>query len=459
MKEKNNMMPEKVEDTKAIKKNQGAVDSKSNKAGRRCGKKCIVLNIVVGILLVLVATISVFSYFGGFSTGECADTEEFAKYAMTVQDITIPDDVRVIAFGEATHGNVEFQELKLDVFKTLVEKYDVKAFTLEGDFGGCEVVNRYIHGGDGTAKEAAASIGFAIYRTDQMAELIQWMREYNETAEESQDIRFYGFDMQRIDYNYKYLIEEAKSFGIDTAELESMWDEQNMVTKSGVYNEERMTEILRVRSELEKQNKQLAVLGIHFADILIQNINLGKVVDNAMESTALRDEYMADNIMWILEQEEQRGHTQIFVSGHNGHIEKHGTYAGTANPVTGAILYERLGDEYFAIGSDFYKARVNLPGTNDSREKHTFFSHDPLANASNEAGYDISYLDFNSVPQDSALRNEIDGYIWEGSLGEGYSPLMSVIPMSYRTWRSPSDMYDAMIYVSYAHPTDIYILE
>ena len=47
----------------------------------------------------------------------------------------------------------------------------VRAFALEGDYGGCEQVNRYIHGGEGTAQEAAAAIGFSIYRTEEMAEL------------------------------------------------------------------------------------------------------------------------------------------------------------------------------------------------------------------------------------------------------------------------------------------------
>ena len=34
-----------------------------------------------------------------------------------------------------------------------------------------------------------------------MAELISYMRQYNESALEGEDLRFYGFDMQRISYN------------------------------------------------------------------------------------------------------------------------------------------------------------------------------------------------------------------------------------------------------------------
>ena len=126
--------------------------------------------------------------FGGFGTGESLDTKELSAYAKKVEDIRIPENAKIIALGEASHGNVEFQELKLDVFKVLVEKYHVRAFALEGDYGGCEQVNRYIHGGKGTAKEAVGGIGFDIYRTKEMEELISYMRTYNETAAVGEDL-------------------------------------------------------------------------------------------------------------------------------------------------------------------------------------------------------------------------------------------------------------------------------
>lgn len=179
----------------------------------------------------LVIAVLIFTRFGGFGTGESADPKEFAAYAGAIEDITIPESARVVALGEATHGNVEFQKLKLDVFKVMVEKYHVRAFALEGDYGGCEQVNRYIHGGAGTAQEAAAAIGFAIYSTDEMAELIAYMRQYNETAAEGNDIRFYGFDMQRYAYSFQFLVEACKNLGVETADLEQLmngesWSEE-----------------------------------------------------------------------------------------------------------------------------------------------------------------------------------------------------------------------------------------
>lgn len=97
-------------------------------------------------------------------------------------------------------------------------------FALEGDFGGCEKVNRYMNGGEGTAKEALSAIGFAIYRTDETESLVEWMRDYNSTAENGEKLRFYGFDMEQYAYNYCYFLEALKNENADVSELEKIWD-------------------------------------------------------------------------------------------------------------------------------------------------------------------------------------------------------------------------------------------
>ena len=73
-----------------------------------------------GLLTVVASAMllgGIYSYFGGLGTGKCADINEFEKYAVTVEDISIPEQAKIVALGEATHGNQEFQQLKLDVFK------------------------------------------------------------------------------------------------------------------------------------------------------------------------------------------------------------------------------------------------------------------------------------------------------------------------------------------------------
>ena len=416
-------------------------------SGLRCG--------LFGVLIMIVMATGVYSYFGGFGTGDFADTEEFAKYATPVADITIPEQTQIVALGEATHGNTEFQQLKLDVFQLLVEKYGVRAFALEGDYGGCEAVNRYIHGGDGTAEDAVASIGFAIYRTKEMADLVTWMRTYNETAGQGEDLCFYGFDMQRYEYSYQYLLEAAKEAGIDITELEQIWNQDKNEYADAYTSQQRAEVIKAVKEEFVKMGENQNARTIHLADILLQNIELGKYIDDAVAGRGIRDQMMADNTMWILDQEEMRGNNCIFISGHNGHVKQFGCY-DSEYKYMGNLLADKLGDNYFVIGTDFYKSRCNLPkGKEGKRINHTFYSYDPMAKASEKCGYDVSYLDFSKIPEDSKLKSQVTGYAWLGNVGESYSPLYLILPVTYREWSSPAETYDAMIYVANAHPTEI----
>lgn len=409
---------------------------------------------VAGIILLgIVAVGSIYSHFGGFGTGPCADETEFMQYADQVDNITIPEKTRIVALGEASHGNVEFQQLKLSVFQNLVENDGVRAFALEGDYGGCEYVNRYIHGGEGTSRQAAAAIGFAIYRTDEVEDLISYMRKYNETAKDGDDLRFYGFDMQRWSYNLQYLIEACEKAGIDVTELKKLEDTEEQHSEYDVEQQSKV--ITEIKEELQKSDVKDIAQADHLADTLLQNISFGKVFNSALEGNALRDKLMAENVMWILSMEEQRGNSCIFISGHNGHIERSGNY-GTDNRVMGNILSDELGEGYFAIGTDFYKTNCNLPKNDGNRITHTFYSYDPLAKAAKKAGYDMCWLDFSKIPEDSQLKEQITDHVSMGSLGEGYSAFfMSIFPQSYRISKTPEKLYDGMIFVTDAHPIEI----
>lgn len=401
--------------------------------------------IVFGLLGVMVLVAFIFMHFGGFSTGENANPEEFAKYAQTVEDITIPENAKIIALGEATHGNVEFQQLKLDVFKQMVENYGVRAFVLEGDYGGCEQVNRYIHGGEGTAQESAEAIGFTIYRTDEMAKLISYMKQYNESAEEGEDLRFYGFDMQRISYSFQFLNEACEELGVDTTSLQKLMDGEDW---SSEYDYRiRMKIITQVKNELKV--KKDSTKAIHFADMLLQYCELQDITDT--DGSALRDRFMAENVQWILQQEQQRGKERIFVTGHNGHVAKWGSFDSM-----GKLLSNETDNGYYVIGTDFYRTCCNMPTRSSTkRTNQVFYSHNPLAKTAKMAGLDICWLDFENIPKNSELHELISQYTYMGNLGEHYSWFMRILPPSYRIFQPPAVLYDSMIFVTDANPTKI----
>ena len=136
----------------------------------------------------LFVAISLFALLSGCGRGEAID--EADQYISTIEQFDIPDDVKVIGLGEATHGNIEFQELKKDVFEVLVKNENVRVFVLEGDFGGGQQINQFILNGNGTAEEAVNTLDYSIYKTEQMIDLVQWMHDYNATVSEDRESLF-----------------------------------------------------------------------------------------------------------------------------------------------------------------------------------------------------------------------------------------------------------------------------
>lgn len=159
---------------------------------------------------------------------------ETEKYAVSVSEFAIPDGTTIVGLGEASHGNAEFQELKLTVLKKLVENYGCRAFGLELDYGEGMLLNDYIQGGEGTAEDILSQSSFMIYHTKQMAALIDWMREYNQNASEGDRLRFYGFDMQNGCPGALRLIAYCKENNIngideELSQIEALTDEENWI--------------------------------------------------------------------------------------------------------------------------------------------------------------------------------------------------------------------------------------
>jgi erythromycin esterase-like protein len=105
-------------------------------------------------------------------------------------------NIEVIGLGEATHGTKEFFELKNNMFKYLVEKQDVKLFGIEANFAACYDINKYVLTGEGNAKEALFKNGYWVWQSQEILDLIEWMKTYNTTKSNNEKVQFYGYDMQ-----------------------------------------------------------------------------------------------------------------------------------------------------------------------------------------------------------------------------------------------------------------------
>ncbi|WP_342533553.1 erythromycin esterase family protein [Lysinibacillus sp. FSL K6-0057] len=395
--------------------------------------------------------------------GEGEVVKDASQYTSEIKEINIPDEVKIIGFGEATHGNIEFQTLKKDLFETMIKNENVHVFVLEGDFGGAQQINQFIMNGAGTAEEAIKALDYGIYKTEQMVEFVQWMHDYNQTVDEQDKIYFYGNDMQRYDYSKKGLLDYYAKVHADnaqkfTTELEHVSNKTMRDLSNSQLNELDKT-IDTIINDLQsnkaiyekKSSKDDFSFAAQYAQIMKQRTQLFLNDDNYMN---LRDQYLAENLQWIVEYEATQGHNKVLMSAHNGHIEK--TSASMAGYQSmGQYLNEHFKDQYFAIGTDFVKNTFQAQNGSGERKEYTIEHHNALVDAFSDIDSNIFYVDFEAAKQSKELANILSKKQRMGNIGDDFRPWYKLTQMLYTIKMTPEEAYDGLIVVQEATPTKI----
>ena len=104
--------------------------------------------------------------------------------------------VKVVGMGEATHGTSEFFAMKHRMFRYLVEEQGFTVFGLEASMPDCMAMDDYVLNGKGDPKAAVSSQGFWTWTTQEVLDLIKWMRSYNIDPKHKKKLRVVGYDMQ-----------------------------------------------------------------------------------------------------------------------------------------------------------------------------------------------------------------------------------------------------------------------
>ena len=419
------------------------------------------LKILGKIVLTLTAflIVCILFYFGKLKFEELQAHREIKAVQAEMKPLSaeyIPENISILSIGEAAHGCKEMQELKLSVFKEMVEKRGFTAFALEADYGECAEINRYIQGGEGSAEEMVQKFAFPIYHTKEMAELISWMREWNESAPEEKKIRFYGFDMQDPEGSYDFLKDYSLSHKLTTEEefsknLDCIKGENfslNATNAEGVIAFlDSLKEKVEKSSEEENKDKQ---------DFLMELNTVRQAAETWLskeDSSVLRDRDMEENVKKILEIEQKIGSGKLVISAHDGHIQKE-------NPIynsMGVLLTKDFGEAYYAIGTDVWKVIDNIKVLGEAkRTVQSFVSIDPLAAQARFAKGKQYALYFSSITDEkSKVYQLIHTPMKMLQLGEGYSFVMRFFPNSYRVKSAPVQRYDGMIYLYEGKPIEI----
>ncbi|MES2515895.1 MAG: erythromycin esterase family protein [Bacteroidota bacterium] len=307
-------------------------------------------------------------------------------------------DKTLIGLGEGTHGTREFYLYKARLIKYLILHQNLKLVLFESNMSGLDLYNQY-------------SL-FSIYRTQEIFDLISWIKTYNQKRPEPEKVRIAGIDMH---YTYFVINEMLKSRYFLTIlnpeqkrllmGLNKLWEKGDpklskkekqpyLNLAHSIYSAIHTNGITDSNSIYQQQ--------VRLFEQSILFLNLGDIAGNE-----IRDKFMAENVTWNLNR--LAPHQKAVVWAHNGHITKD-RWRGYA--AMGTYLKKTYKNNYYAIALAFGEGYARLwdPKGNTSFHKALL---PPLEN-NNSMEYvfkQVRYPNFFLDMKETALNPVIKSYI------------------------------------------------
>ncbi len=103
-------------------------------------------------------------------------------------------DKRIVALGEATHGTREFFLMKHRLLRFLVREMGFRLFAIEAGVASSRAINDYVLHGTGSGRQALMGLEYWTWKTEEVLNLIEWMRTYNADPATTHKVQFLGID-------------------------------------------------------------------------------------------------------------------------------------------------------------------------------------------------------------------------------------------------------------------------
>jgi erythromycin esterase len=327
----------------------------------------------------------------------------------------------LVGLGEGTHGTREFFQMKHRIVRFLVEQMGFTVFAIEASSPESDDMNRYVLNGEGDPVTLLSHLYFWTWNTQEVLDMLRWMRAWNATAPENRRVRFAGFDMQspgasmdsvssflrRVDSaRSTFLFERYRCLGAyrNHGPVLGQSGPDFYATKDSA-TRAACSRGLREVYELIAQQAGYRAAEPDAYESVLHHARLVQQFESMLAQIAvyghgkIRDEAMAENIGWI--RDHVPAGAKVALWAHNDHVR-------AAPPRMGSFLRQRYADDYVSLGFLFGTGRFNaLSSTN----VFTAYRTDMVPQNSMEAfflqtDFDVALLDARQIPRGApaALR-------------------------------------------------------
>ena len=348
-------------------------------------------------------------------------------------------DARIVSLGEGTHGTREFFQMKHRLLEFLVEEMGFTHFSIEANMPEAYRLNDYVLTGKGNPRELLKGMYFWTWNTQEVLDMILWMREYN--ASGKGPVQFTGFDMQfagLASANVRNFLKVADGSyaveaGIAMARADAA-DNRRRATAEDVAAARSVYEHMQAR-----RGAYLARFATERVDFAIQN---ARVVVQCLEDIAgirSRDESMAENVDWILDY--APAGSKIVLWAHNMHVSKRPGWMGK-------YLQQRHDDDMVVLGFAYGAGRYNAL----DRSRGALQANETLPPVPNSvetylgsAGIPRFILDLRRVPNGAPAQ-------WLKT-SKGFRHIGAVAARCAFGQATVADDYDALIWFDHTNPS------
>lgn len=173
----------------------------------------------------LLTSLALFAACGGDGNDETLKDQEqievwIAERAISLEDTTdltaLFDSTHnrdMVLLGGHSHGTKDFQELKAEISKRLIEEQDFNFIAVEGNWAEIYQLNRYVKGfqtEEDSAKEILQDLPWPQWQWNNgvTENFVEWLKTHNEGLALQDRVGFYGLDL----YSYENAMNEIEDY-------------------------------------------------------------------------------------------------------------------------------------------------------------------------------------------------------------------------------------------------------